>query len=95
MSSNKDKRRVRNVRIQREYIIGNEAWHITDGDRSKDPRIPANHKFHWKLYIKNREGAADFSYWLEKVIFKIHDDYKPNNLRCAYTPVYASGDADD
>lgn len=84
MSATKDKKRVRGIRIERQYIVGNEAWHLTDSDRAKDSKIPSNHRFRWRLYVKPIEGGPDLCTWLDKVQFKLHDDYKPNNMRSKF-----------
>lgn len=81
MSATKDKKRVRGIRIERQYVVGNEAWHLTDADRAKDSKIPSNHRFRWRLYVKPIQGGPDLCTWLDKVQFKLHDDYKPNNMR--------------
>src|ERR1700753_2505822 len=87
MSSNQ-KRRVKNKRISRRFIIGNEAWPISDEDRKKNPQIPAFFLYKWRLYLRNTDGGPDLTTWLDKVTFKIHDDYKPNNSRVIENPPF-------
>lgn len=79
--SSGQKRRVKNKRISRRYIIGNEAMPVSATDRAKNPGIPEKYNIKWRLYLRNVEGGPDLSTWLDKVTFKIHDDFKPHNMR--------------
>lgn len=80
-AAQKKGQRIKNKKISRRFIIGNESRVITDEDRRKNPSIPEGHVYKWRLYLRNVEGGPDLSVWLDKVLFKIHDDYKPNNNR--------------
>ncbi|KAF2104494.1 hypothetical protein NA57DRAFT_70698 [Rhizodiscina lignyota] len=86
--STPQKRRVKGKRISRRFIVGNEAWPVSDADRAKNPGIPENYKIKWRLYLRNVEGGPDLSTWLDRVTFKIHDDFKPNNNRMIENPPF-------
>lgn len=56
-------------------MIGSEAWPLDPSNRPDG--IPENHTTGWRVYVRNVEGGADISTWLDKVSFKLFHTYTP------------------
>lgn len=66
-------KRVKNVRITRNFVIGSEAWELDDSTRPAD--TPPDHTKGWKVYVKNVDNGPNLTAWLKKVQFKIYHTY--------------------
>ncbi|KAF2743352.1 yeats-domain-containing protein [Sporormia fimetaria CBS 119925] len=74
-------KRVKNVRISRNLIIGSEAHTLPPvGDPSRPKNIPPDHTKRWTVYVRTPLGDPDIRTWLSKVQFKIFNTYE-NPLR--------------
>lgn len=77
---------VQNLRIERKFLIGSEAWALDE--KSRKPNTPPEHTKGWKVYVKQFPGGPDITTWLKGVQFKLHETY-PNCLRPAkYAPPF-------
>jgi len=50
------------------YLVGNK----------KDLNDPATHK--WMLYVRGPQDEPRIDHFVDKVIFLLHDTYKPHNI---------------
>lgn len=50
------------------YLVGSK----------KDVNDPATHK--WMLYVRGPKDEPHIDHFVDKVIFLLHDTYKPNNI---------------
>lgn len=66
-------KRVKNTKIVRHFIIGNEA-HILPYASYPDPP-PEGHTKGWKVYVRPIPNGPDITTWLKKVQFKLHHTY--------------------
>ncbi|KAF2155751.1 yeats-domain-containing protein [Myriangium duriaei CBS 260.36] len=66
-------KRVKNTRVSRSFIIGNEAWTL-DAKNHPGP-IPDGHTKGWRVYVRPLPGGPDLTTWLKKVQFKLHHTY--------------------
>lgn len=67
-------RRVKNVAVSRPIIYGNIAVPLKPNDRKAD--TPADHTHKWTIFIRDHsDKEADLSYFIKKVVFKLHDTY--------------------
>jgi YEATS domain-containing protein 4 len=67
-------RRVKNVAVSRPIIYGNLAVPLKPSERTAD--TPADHTHKWTIFIRDpTDKDADLSYFIKKVIFKLHDTY--------------------
>ena len=47
-------------------------------DNKKELTDPATHK--WMLYVRGAKDEPRIDHFIDKVIFLLHDTYKPNNI---------------
>lgn len=66
-------KRVKNTKIIRHFVIGNEA-HVLPHEGYPDPP-PEGHTKGWKVYVRPLPNGPDMSAWLKKVQFKLHHTY--------------------
>ena len=66
-------KRVKNTKISRHFIIGNEA-HVLPYASYPNP-APENHTKGWKVYVRPLPNGPDITTWLKKVQFKLHHTY--------------------
>lgn len=66
-------KRVKNTKITRHFLIGNEA-HVLPHPSFPDPP-PENHTKGWKVYVRPLPNGPDITTWLKKVQFKLHHTY--------------------
>lgn len=66
-------KRVRNVKITRHFIIGNEAHLLPHS--SYPTQVPEGHTKGWKVYVRPLPNGPDITTWLKKVQFKLHHTY--------------------
>lgn len=66
-------KRVKNCKITRNFIIGNEA-HVLPYGTYPDPP-PDGHTKGWKVYVRPLPNGPDITTWLKKVQFKLHHTY--------------------
>lgn len=65
---------MKNVAVSRPIVYGNIAVPLKPGDRKPD--MPADHTHKWTIFIRDpTDKDADLSYFIKKVIFKLHDTY--------------------
>ncbi|KAI8067913.1 yeats family-domain-containing protein [Gongronella butleri] len=78
MASNK---RIKGLVVTRPIYYGNTATPIT----GKKPAVP-DHTHRWTVMVKGVNGE-DLSYYIRKVVFKLHETY-PNPLRSVEEPPF-------
>ena len=66
-------KRVRNAKITRHFIIGNEA--VLLPHKNFPEPIPDGHSKGWKVYVRPIPNGPDITTWLKKVQFKLHHTY--------------------
>lgn len=66
-------KRVRNTKITRHFIIGNEAHVLPYANYANPP--PDGHTKGWKVYVRPLPNGPDMTSWLKKVQFKLHHTY--------------------
>ena len=66
-------KRVKNTKITRPFIIGNEA-HVLPHPAYPSP-APEGHSKGWKVYVRPLPNGPDITTWLKKVQFKLHHTY--------------------
>ena len=66
-------KRVKNCKIVRHFVIGNEAVMLPQGDYPNPP--PEGHTKGWKVYVRPIANGPDITTWLKKVQFKLHHTY--------------------
>jgi len=82
--------RVKGVKIKRSLIIGSEALRLPEvGDPARPKGIPDEHRYSWRVYVRELPGAPDMTAFLQKVTFRLHDSYRDmpggGNLRVSET----------
>ncbi len=66
-------KRVKNCKILRNFLIGNEAHVLPYPGYANPP--PDGHTKAWKVYVRPLPNAPDMTTWLKKVQFKLHHTY--------------------
>ena len=66
-------KRVRNTKISRHFIIGNESHVLPYASYPNPP--PDGHTKGWKVYVRPLPNGPDITTWLKKVQFKLHHTY--------------------
>ncbi|GAB7362794.1 hypothetical protein MBLNU230_g3097t1 [Neophaeotheca triangularis] len=75
-------RRMKGLKISRNFIIGNEAYELP---HPLFPSPPEGHTKGWKVYIRPLPNGPDITTWLRKVQFKLHHTY-PDPSRTVEAP---------
>lgn len=65
-------KRVRGVKITRNFIIGNSAVSLP---HPSYPNPPEGHTKGWRVYVRPLANGPDITAWLKKVQFKLHHTY--------------------
>lgn len=65
-------KRMKGVRISRNFIIGNTCVQLPHKDF---PDPPEGHSKGWKVYVRPLPNGPDITTWLKKVQFKLHHTY--------------------
>ncbi|KAJ3090650.1 YEATS domain-containing protein 4 [Quaeritorhiza haematococci] len=69
-------KRVKNVVIDRAVVYGSSAAPLKKNDIPADP----SHTHRWTVYVRGLHGE-DISYYVKKVLFKLHDSFpNPNRI---------------
>ncbi|KIW00594.1 hypothetical protein, variant [Verruconis gallopava] len=89
MSSNKQNRRVKNKRISREFIIGSEAWKLSEQEL-KNPKNQPGATSGWRVYLRPVPNGPCLTAWLKKVTFILHETF-PNAVRTVESVNPATG----
>ncbi|CCH58976.1 hypothetical protein TBLA_0B01330 [Henningerozyma blattae CBS 6284] len=76
-------KRIKTLSVSRPFIYGNTAKKIGS---IRPPNAPPEHTHIWKLFIKGLNND-DISYFIKKVVVKLHDTY-PNPIRTLETPPF-------
>lgn len=66
-------KRVKNIAVTRPIIYGNIAYPLKDSERKPD--TPPDHSHRWTIFVRDPTEAGDPSYFIKKVVFKLHDTY--------------------
>lgn len=76
-------KRIKTLSVTRPIIYGNTAKKIT----GKRPiNAPQEHTHLWTIFVRDPMNR-DISYYIKKVVFKLHETY-PNNTRIVETPPF-------
>ena len=75
-------RRVKGKRISRSFVIGTEAWPLTDKNRPST--VKPGDTTGWRVYVRP-VGMRQITPWLKKVVFGLHETF-PNPLRSIENP---------
>ncbi|KAF2673800.1 yeats-domain-containing protein [Microthyrium microscopicum] len=78
MPTPQQNKRVKGKRITRAFVIGTEAWKLTDANRP--PKIKTGDTTGWRVYVRPVPGGPDLTAWLKKVVFVLHETF-PNPVR--------------
>ena len=65
-------KRLKGLRVSRNFIIGNEAYQLP---HPAFPSPPDGHSKGWKVYVRPLPNGPDITTWLKKVQFKLHHTY--------------------
>ncbi|KAF2720215.1 yeats-domain-containing protein [Polychaeton citri CBS 116435] len=66
-------KRVKGVKISRNFIVGNEAHNLPHPGYPDPP--PDGHTKGWKVFVRPLPNGPDMTSWLKKVQFKLHHTY--------------------
>jgi len=89
MSSNKQSRRVKSKRISREFILGSEAWKLSESEL-KNPKNQPGATSGWRVYLRPVPNGPALTPWLKKVSFLLHETF-PNASRNVEAPNPTTG----
>lgn len=76
-------KRIKTLSVTRPIIFGNTAKKMGD---VKPPNAPVEHTHLWTIFVKGPQNE-DLSYFIKKVVFKLHDTY-PNPIRTVEAPPF-------
>ncbi|AMD19699.1 HCL452Cp [Eremothecium sinecaudum] len=76
-------KRIKTLSITRPIIYGNTAKKIGD---FRPPNAPAEHTHMWTIFVRGPQGE-DISYFIKKVVFKLHETY-PTPVRVVDSPPF-------
>lgn len=65
--------RVKDLNVSRPIIYGNTTVPLEMKDRRRD--TPPDHTHKWTVFVRDPAGKDDLSYFIKKVVFKLHDTY--------------------
>lgn len=66
-------KRVKNIAVTRPIIYGNIATPLLASERKPD--TPVDHSHKWTIFVRDPTEVGDPSYFIKKVVFKLHDTY--------------------
>ena len=76
-------KRVKTLSVTRPIIYGNTAKKLGE---TRPPNAPAEHTHIWTIFVRGPQNE-DISYFIKKVVFKLHDTY-PNATRTVDAPPF-------
>ncbi|GAV47406.1 hypothetical protein ZYGR_0H02480 [Zygosaccharomyces rouxii] len=76
-------KRVKTLSVTRPIVYGNTAKKLGE---IKPPNAPAEHTHIWTIFVRGPQNE-DISYYIKKVVFKLHDTY-PNATRTVEAPPF-------
>lgn len=76
-------KRIKTLSVSRAVIYGNTAKKMGD---NKPPNAPPEHTHIWTIFVRSPTGE-DISYFVKKVVFKLHETY-PNPIRTIEAPPF-------
>ncbi|CAI4049958.1 YEATS domain-containing protein YAF9 SKDI_14G2160 [Saccharomyces kudriavzevii IFO 1802] len=76
-------KRIKTLSVSRPIIYGNTAKKMGS---VKPPNAPAEHTHLWTIFVRGPQNE-DVSYFIKKVVFKLHDTY-PNPVRSIEAPPF-------
>lgn len=65
--------RVKELTVTRPFMYGNLTVPLEMKDRRRD--TPPDHTHKWTVFVRDPAGKDDMSYFIKKVVFKLHDTY--------------------
>lgn len=83
MPAQQPPKRIKTLSVTRPIIYGNTAKLMGD---NKPPNAPKDHTHLWTIFVKDPRGD-DLSYFIKKVVFKLHETY-PNPVRVVEAPPF-------
>ncbi|QEU58201.1 Yaf9 [Kluyveromyces lactis] len=76
-------KRIKTLSVTRPIIYGNTAKKMGD---NIPPNAPKDHTHLWTIFVRDPRGE-DISYFIKKVVFKLHETY-PNPVRVIEAPPF-------
>ncbi|CCE63660.1 hypothetical protein TPHA_0F01760 [Tetrapisispora phaffii CBS 4417] len=76
-------KRIKTLSVTRPIVFGNTAKKFGD---VRPPNAPTEHTHLWTIFVRGPQNE-DISYYVEKVVFKLHDTY-PNPIRTVEAPPF-------
>lgn len=76
-------KRVKTLSVTRPIVYGNTAKKLGE---TRPPNAPAEHTHIWTIFVRGPQNE-DISYYIKKVVFKLHDTY-PNATRTVEAPPF-------
>ncbi|CAI4036001.1 hypothetical protein SMKI_14G2130 [Saccharomyces mikatae IFO 1815] len=76
-------KRIKTLSVSRPIIYGNTAKKMGS---VKPPNAPAEHTHLWTIFVRGPQNE-DISYFIKKVVYKLHDTY-PNPVRSIEAPPF-------
>lgn len=76
-------KRVKTLSVTRPIVYGNTAKKLGE---IRPPNAPAEHTHIWTIFVRGPQNE-DISYYIKKVVFKLHDTY-PNATRTIEAPPF-------
>lgn len=81
--------RAQGKRVSRAFIIGSEAWKLSDADL-KNPKNQPGATSGWRVYLRPVPNGPCLTAWLKKVTFILHETF-PNAVRTVESVNPATG----
>ncbi|SCW02437.1 LAFE_0F06414g1_1 [Lachancea fermentati] len=76
-------KRIKTLSVSRPIVYGNTATKLGD---NRPPNAPVEHTHMWTIFVRGPQGE-DLSYFIKRVVFKLHDTY-PNPTRTVEAPPF-------
>lgn len=76
-------KRIKTLSVTRPILYGNVSKKLGD---VRPPNAPTEHTHLWTIFVKGPNNE-DISYFIKKVVFKLHDTY-PNPIRSVESPPF-------
>lgn len=76
-------KRVKTLSVTRPIVYGNTAKKLGD---VRPPNAPTEHTHIWTIFVRGPQNE-DISYYIKKVVFKLHDTY-PDATRTVEAPPF-------
>lgn len=81
--TNPPAKRIKTLSVTRPIIYGNTAKKIGN---TRPPNAPKEHTHMWTIFVRDPKND-DISYFIKKVVFKLHETY-PNPIRVVDAPPF-------